>query len=286
MATQTISTESNSVTEWAVVARSLLTSDDIELPVLPEVSLQLLELTSDVNCEPKDIIELLRRDQSLTGNLLKTANSVRYTCGQPVTSIQQAVARLGLLCIREVVMVISCQTKVFDVARFESDVRQSFDRSLATAAFSQEIARSRRLNVEDAFLCGLLHDIGRPVVLQALSDHRTNSGDDGDEDALRLTADDVRIPMASRLVLSWDLPQRLADIIEHQQTPVEAGEYEQQAAILNLAADLARMLLETNQPVPEDFDHPMFSLLNMYPADMVGVLGKQEEILEWVRSTV
>lgn len=62
-------------------------------------------------------------------------------------------------------MLISCRSKVFNVEGFKTDVRESFDLSLATAALSQEIARVRRLNVEDAFLCGLLHDIGRPVLL-------------------------------------------------------------------------------------------------------------------------
>ena len=133
-------------------ARSLVESDEHELPVLPEVSVQLMQLTSDVNCDPLDIVELFKRDQTLTGHLLKTANSTRYTCGLVVTSIQQAVARLGLLQVREIVMLISCQSRIFNVAGFEKDVRASFDLSLATAAFSQEIARVRRLNVEDAFL--------------------------------------------------------------------------------------------------------------------------------------
>lgn len=78
-------------------ARSVLQSDGQDLPILPEVSVQLLKLTADVDCDPKDIVDLFKRDQSLTGHLLKTANSVRYNSGHTVTSIHQAVARLGLL---------------------------------------------------------------------------------------------------------------------------------------------------------------------------------------------
>ena len=54
--------------------------------------MQLLKLIADADCDPKDIVDLFKRDQSLTGQLLETANSARYTCGQTVTSIQQAVA--------------------------------------------------------------------------------------------------------------------------------------------------------------------------------------------------
>jgi HD-like signal output (HDOD) protein len=98
-------------------ARAILQSDGQDLPILPEVSVQLLKLTADVDCDPKDIVDLFKRDQSLTGHLLKTANSVRYNSGQTVTSIQQAVARLGLLRIREIVVLISCQAKVFSFFR-------------------------------------------------------------------------------------------------------------------------------------------------------------------------
>lgn len=268
------------------VARSIILSDDYELPVLPEVSMQLLKLTGDVDCDPKDIVDLFKRDQSLTGHLLKTANSVRYTGGQTLTSIQQAVARLGLLHVREVIMLISCQSKVFNVHGFEQDVRHSFARSMAAAAFSQEIARVRRLNVEDAFLCGLLHDIGRPVLLQCLSDDRDASGRDAADDDIRIVAEELRIPMASKLVLSWELPQRLTTIIEHQTIPIESPDCGQHAAILNLAIDLANITLDVETEMPEEFSHPMLDVLNLYPEDLAGVLSRHTEILEWVKSTV
>ncbi len=267
--------------DCARAAEQLLSSDSVSLPLLPEVSVRLMELTSDVNCDPAEIIELLRRDQSLTGHLLRTANSVRYTCGQTVTSIQQAVARLGLLCIREVVMMISCQSEVFHVDGFEDDVRQSFDRSLATAAFSQEIARVRRINVEDAFLCGLMHDVGRPVLLQALIDLGMREAGASD-DAVREAAEQFRIPMARRLVLSWDLPERLAATIEHQHTPLEAGDYVQQAAVLNLAIDLAKLALNRPEEWPEQIDHPMLDVLSLYPNDLAPVAARRDEIITWV----
>jgi HD-like signal output (HDOD) protein len=266
-------------------ARAIVRSGDHELPVLPEVAVQLLKLTADVDCDPKDIVDLFKRDQSLTGHLLRIANSVRYTCGQTVTSIQQAVARLGLLCVREVVMLISCQTTVFNVGGFEQDVRDSFARSLATAAFSQEIARVRRLNVEDAFLCGLLHDIGRPVLLQSLSDDRKVTGSESTDDDLRGAAQELRIEMASKLIQSWELPDRLSSTIAYQSSPEEAGDLDQQAAILNLAIDLANMTLNPATEMPEELSHPMIAVLNLYPEDLKSVIARQSQILEWVEST-
>ena len=285
MTTQLSAETASTETELLEVARSILSASDYELPVLPEVSVQLLKLTADVDCNPRDIVDLFKRDQSLTGHLLKIANSVRYTSGQTVTSIQQAVARMGLLRVREIVMVISCQSKIFNVADFETDVRESFERSLATAAFSQEIARVRRLNVEDAFLCGLLHDVGRPVLFQSLSDHRTATESPASNHAVRYAADQLRIPMAEKLVRSWDLPERLETIIRNQATPLEAEEYDQQAAILNLAMDLATLALDDQKEMPSQLDHPMIGVLNLYPEDVGNIISQHTTILEWVGAT-
>ncbi len=285
MTTELCNEAPSAETELLETARAILSGNDHELPVLPEVSVQLLKLTADVDCDPRDIVDLFKRDQSLTGHLLKIANSVRYTSGQTVTSTQQAVARMGLLRVREIVMVISCQSRIFNVPEFETDVRASFERSLATAAFSQEIARVRRLNVEDAFLCGLLHDVGRPVLLQSLSDHRTTTDNNASNDAVRYAAAEFRIPMAEKLVRSWELPERLETIIRHQATPLEAEEYDQQAAILNLAMDLAKLALEREQVMPTQLDHPMVGVLNLYPEDVGNIISQHSTILEWVGAT-
>lgn len=262
----------------------LINRGECELPVLPEVASQLLRMTSNVDCDVSEIVALIRRDQSLTSHLLRTANSPRYSTGVTVSSVQQAVARLGLLCIREVVVLISCQCRIFDLPEFFSDVRDSFRRSLATAAFSQEIARVRRTNVEEAFLSGLLHDAGRPVLLQALSDCRRLHGMVVSDDEVRRAADQHRIAMGTRLVRSWELSSRIAEAVEYQDSPSGAPTCAAQAATVRLAADLAEELLfpgsgETREP------NPMVLFLNLYPEQLETVLRNQHTILEWVNST-
>lgn len=121
---------------------ALQSGENCELPVLPEVAVQLLKLTSDVDCNVGDIVSLIKRDQSLTGHLLRIANSLRYNTGVRVSSVQQATARLGLLAVREVVVLISCQCRVFDVPEFEAQVRQSFRYSLATLRLLRKLRGS------------------------------------------------------------------------------------------------------------------------------------------------
>jgi HD-like signal output (HDOD) protein len=265
--------------------RAVISSDDCELPVLPEVAAQLLKLTSDVDCEVADIVALIKRDQSLTSHLLRIANSVRYSTGVTVSSIQQAVARLGLLCVREIVVLISCQCKIFDVPDFEANVRQSFRRSLATAAFAQEIARVRRMNVEEAFLSGLLHDVGRPILFQALATRRRRYGLVASDAEICEAAEKHRILLAAKLIISWDLSTRVAEAVQFQLSPGDAPECLQQAATINLASYLADNALSSGS-VPDSSDpHPMLTVLSIYPEQFQGILRNQDEILEWVNST-
>ena len=265
--------------------RAVISSDECELPVLPEVAAQLLKLTGDVDCEVSDIVALIKRDQSLTSHLLRISNSVRYSTGVTVSSIQQAVARLGLLCVREIVVLISCQCKIFDVPDFETHVRHSFRRSLATAAFAQEIARVRRMNVEEAFLSGLLHDVGRPILFQALATRRRRYGLAASDAEICEAAEKHRILLAAKLIISWDLSARVAEAVQFQLSPQDAPGCLQQAATINLASYLADNAL-SSRSAPESSDsHPMLTVLSIYPEQFQGILRNQDQILEWVNST-
>lgn len=265
--------------------RAVINSEDCELPVLPEVAAQLLKLTGDVDCEVADIVALIKRDQSLISHLLRIANSVRYSTGVTVSSIQQAVARLGLLCVREIVVLISCQCKIFDVPDFEKHVRQSFRRSLATAAFAQEIARVRRMNVEEAFLSGLLHDVGRPILFQALANRRRHFGLAASDEEICEAAELHRILLAAKLITSWDLSARVAETVQFQLSPQDAPGCLQQAATINLASYLADKALSVGAASDSSDQHPMLTVLSIYPEQFQGILRNQDAIVEWVDST-
>lgn len=260
--------------------------ENCELPVLPEVAAQLLKLTSDVDCNIGDVVPLLKRDQSLTSHLLRIANSLRYNTGVTVSSVQQAAARLGLLAVREIVVLISCKCRVFDVPEFEAHVRQSFRYSLATAAFAQEIARVRRMNVEEAFLTGLLHDVGRPILFQALADRRRTHGLVASEADVLRVAGESRISFAAKLIVQWELSQRVGEAVQFQSSPLEAPVCALQAASLNLAMSLAYGILNPNATPPaEDQPHPMLEVLSIYPEQFAMIQKNSSQILEWVDST-
>src|SRR5690349_7925940 len=139
---------------------------ELELPLLPQVASQVMALTSDPAADAAKLSSLIHQDQALAAHVLRIANSPAYMPRSPVVSLQHAVAMLGINLLSEIAFTTSLKSGAFQVPGHEDEVKHLWRHSLASGAFAKEVARARRVNVESAFLCGLLHAIGKPVVLR------------------------------------------------------------------------------------------------------------------------
>lgn len=279
------STDSAPITRSAdprTTLKAIVDGGDFELPLLPESSSKLLSMCNDPDCPPSELAECIRVDQSIATHVLRIANSPMYCSGAQIVSLQQVVARLGIQRIREIVLIVSCQGRVFDVAGFEVAVRNSFQQSLGTAAFAQEIARVRRLNVEDAFLCGLLHDIGRPILFQAIVDYQSKNTVIFDRGDVLEAVEAHRIAVGSSLIDEWKLPHRVAEAVTNQMEP-DATNGSQEAQVLSLAIAFTQSLLDPEQHDPDELpEHPLIGQLNFYPEQVTSILAKSDEILDLI----
>lgn len=260
----------------AAVINRLLKDGSLELPVLPEAASRLMSISSDPNCPAKEIADCIRSDQSIASQVLRMANSATYSAGAPFTSLQQAAARIGLKQLRQIVLIISCKARVFDVAGYEEEVRHSFRKSLATSAFAQEIARTLRLSVEDAFLTGLLHDIGRPVLLQTIVDYQNASKQKFSREDVTSSVELLYPDVGGDLILAWKLPERLAYAVRNQR------QYED-ADLLTKLLSLAVACTDNYLSVEESGDplsHPMLEDLNLYPEQLQTVLELGAKTME------
>ncbi|MFG0319581.1 MAG: HDOD domain-containing protein [Planctomycetota bacterium JB042] len=266
----------------AALARKI-ESGEIELPVLPEVASQVITASMDEACDIRKLSTILNRDQSMAAHVLRLCNSAMYAASVPIVSLQQALSRLGLKRIREIALLISCETKVFKVAGFDLRVRALFRHSLAAAAFAQEIARARRWNVEEAFLCGLLHDIGRPVLLQTLVDLRKEMDLDVEKEAIEEASREFHCRVGKDLAARWNLSDRLIETIEYHHDPEAAPTVSRTAMMTRLADDLAHFALGKDRVAEEEIrEHPMNVPLNMYPDELEGLIQRRDEIVEMI----
>jgi putative nucleotidyltransferase with HDIG domain len=260
--------------------------EDIELPILPEASARILALCEDEKTDARAIEAVLERDPSLASHVLRVANSSAYAPKEPIVSLQQAVSRLGLAALRNIVLAISLQGRVFKVPGHQARVRSIWMHCAVAAAFAREIARKLRKNVEAAFLCGLLHDVGRPVVLQATVDalaHRTKGPLPS---ALLETAmNEFHESIAERMVEAWKLAEWTVAVIAHHHDPAKAAPHDGEARITRLADLLSYWALDDTR-TPEDFDadDPVIQELNLYPEDVDRLLAYRGKALEFAEA--
>ncbi len=141
------------------------------LPTLPAVAARLLQATSNSETHAKQVIQLIESDQSLTAKILSLVRRARSGVRGSVTTVDKAVVLMGFDAIRNAVLSI----KVFEtLGPGTQEQRTAFDRSefwkhsLATACAATLIAQrgSERIDPEEVFVCGLLHDLGK-VALDA-----------------------------------------------------------------------------------------------------------------------
>ncbi len=242
-----------------------------EVPLLPEVAAQVLTETSREDWSASTVVDLLKRDPGMAANLLKLSNSVAFRGASPVVSLQQAVTRLGGSNVRQLAVVIACETRVFQVPGFEAEVRQTFRHSLTAALAAREIARVRRSNVEEAFMGGLLHDVGWPLLLQVLLDLSLRFEVKAEHQTLLSAAKAHHAPVARRLAAQWKLPERLSDAMQAHHQPHFEGPHAATSATLALADVLAKLgagdpaALGSEQLRNDLHAHPALAVLNLYP---------------------
>ncbi|MCW5801894.1 MAG: HDOD domain-containing protein [Deltaproteobacteria bacterium] len=191
----------------------------LPLPLLPEAAAQVLALVERPNCNASQLAEVIRRDPALTTHVLRMAASPVYAASTKLVSLQQVIARIGFSAILEIALVVASKARVFENAALADEVRADFKHSFVTALFAQEIARVRRATVDIAFIAGLLHDIGRPILLDAMVRIHRDLCPLPDTATLVAAADEAHAQVGGTLAESWKLPPRVAEAIRRHHTP-------------------------------------------------------------------
>jgi putative nucleotidyltransferase with HDIG domain len=256
----------------------------LELPLLPEVASEVIALTSTQNSDSRRLAEVIRRDASMSAHVLKLANSPLYRPRSPIVSLQQALSRLGMTQIRQIALTVSCKQRVFRARGYEAEVHRAFRHCFAAALLAQELARVRRWNVEEAFLAGLLHDVGRPILLQAVADIQSSQRP-VDRRVVLAVVGELHSLVGVTLARKWSLPVRVAETIGCHHDPLSAGAVAQLAMLTSFADDLSHVVLEPNAEDEAALkEHPMLPHLNLYPEELATLLAFREDLGETLQA--
>jgi len=260
-------------------------SGKFDVPMLPKVAGSVITMVQDENSDMSQLAKLIQQDQALASRLLKIANSPAYCGVNPLNSLQQAISRMGMKVIAEVALAASVGAKVFQVKGYEREVTYMWRHSLAASAWAKEIARIRRRNVESAFMCGLLHQIGKPVVFQAIVDLM-------EEDAVELKWADIQtiiqqfyIAVGVKLGKDWELPGTVIKSIEfHHQ--YEFATTALQEAMICCAANKMATLLLSDEPINIEqlMEQDVIEKLNLYEEDLQQLIDMSSDVQQLVEA--
>ncbi len=269
--------------EQALVQK--IKTGDVELPLLPQAASQVMALASDPSADAAKLSALIHQDQALAAHVLRIANSPAYMPRSPVVSLQHAVAMLGITLLSEIAFTASLKTGAFKVPGYEDDVKQLWRHSLASGAFAKEVARMRRVNVESAYLCGLLHAIGKPVILRTATTLASQQRIALEKSVLSGWIAGYHTEVGALIADKWGLPKQVAVAIQYYGDYDHATEFRQECLLTCVADRLASHLL-TPDELSEDTlrEHSVFAELNLYPQDIDTLLLTKDQVITIVNA--
>lgn len=211
------------------------------LPSLSSVVVQFLELARREYFTAKDFEQVISKDQALVARLLKVANSGLYGRSRTIHSIPEAVVLIGLESLKKIVFAVSAEgltRRRLEHYLYHPD-HGFWVHSLGIAHVARVLAEASPacpLRGEEAFVAGLLHDVGKLVIDPFLED---NGGAPVTATEERGAVGLDHAELGGFILRQWNLPESITQCVRHHHDYRAAGEWALGAAVLTLAEEIS-----------------------------------------------
>ncbi|MFK7960085.1 MAG: HDOD domain-containing protein [Phycisphaerales bacterium] len=271
------------------------------IATLPEITLRIIELVEDPSSTAQDLHNIISNDLALCSRILKVVNSAFYGLPRQIGSINRAIVLLGLNAVKNIAIAASL-TKLFRGGELcpNFSARDLWIHSIATATASKLLCDELKLGLPDeAFLAGLIHDIGIMVEMQSKRNELIAVIGKLEVNAEGAPAKDMRevenesigadhCAFGSALCESWKFPKSFTYVTRHHHTPMELPHGSRTLAAVVYVADrvAARAGFAFRLDLPSlDIDPAVLGELNITNEQVDRIVEKLPEAFEEVEAT-
>lgn len=210
----------NEAKSFIEILKEHVNSDKAQLPPFNRTGLAIQQEMARPDPDMQVIEKQILRDPAVAGQLLKVANSSFYRGMIEVTTVRNAMVRLGLAEVSNLVTLLTQKQSFTTPAPF---IREYMDQlwihSVACALGAKWIAKECRLpsKMNEAFFAGLLHDIGKAFLLMAIADLKQSGqlGEDVPQTFIEEVLDTLHQSIGAQLLKKWNLPEIYCTVAEH-----------------------------------------------------------------------
>lgn len=213
-----------------------------KVPMMQGSAARISNLLNDINVSSRKLTDAISYDPILTARILRLANSPIYSLQKNVSTLKHAVEIVGMKAIYEILIVGLAADSFAKEIRDSNEGKKIWEHSLAVALLSRELSAVLGLRgTEEAFICGLLHDIGKILLLRAdfvgYSMLLTEPNETAMLQAESATYGYTHAQIGSLVASRWGLPDGVCHTIFNHHNPSQA---EQFAVVAHLicAADM------------------------------------------------
>lgn len=213
-----------------------LRPEDLSIPMLPAEAQRVLQIVGDPEVTIATLAAVVSKDPVLATRVLGMANSALFGAMSPLRSVSDAVVRLGARTVRNVVVTVSMHSQFKSPELYGGETQHFMEHAVGTAYVSHLIAEKVRADVDETFLCGLLHDLGKLVILRTAHQYQKRHAGAIPTTELQAALMHHHAVCGALALGFWNVPDEIRDVVQNHHAFENAAD--PQATAICYAANL------------------------------------------------